>query len=85
MHLSWLQATAPLASYTAGFTYTCTSVFAKSLVGAGSNVSTADLCVSPQDYDEGSALVAYNSTSFYDDLLWGSAWLYLLTGMQCLK
>ncbi|DBA93998.1 hypothetical protein WJX77_002685 [Trebouxia sp. C0004] len=73
-------ATAPLASYTAGFSYTCTSVFAKSLVGAASNVSTANLCVTPQDYDGGSALVAYNSTSFYDDLLWGSAWLYLLTG-----
>jgi len=54
-------------------------------VGAASNVSTADLCVTPQDYDEGSALVAYNSTSFYDDLLWGSAWLYLLTGMHRLK
>jgi len=76
-----LQATSTLKSYTADFTYTCTSLYAKNLIGANSNVTASSLCVTPQDFDGGSALVAYNSTSFYDDLLWSSAWMYHLTGI----
>lgn len=67
-------------SYTAGFTYSCTSFFAKNLIGVERNQTAAQLCPAPQDYEGGSALVAYNSTSFYDDLLWSSAWLWQLTG-----
>ncbi|KAL3155246.1 hypothetical protein ABBQ32_013178 [Trebouxia sp. C0010 RCD-2024] len=69
-------------SYTSGFTYSCTSYFAKNLIGAKRNQTAAELCPAPQDYEGGTALVAYNSTSFYDDLLWSSAWLWQLTGEQ---
>lgn len=68
-------------SYTSGFTYSCTSYFAKNLIGVERNLTAAQLCPAPQDYRDGSAVVAYNSTSFYDDLLWSSAWLWQLTGM----
>ena len=79
-----VQATARLRSYTAGFTYTCTSLYAKGLIGSNVTVSASQLCQRPQDYNRGSALVAFNSTSFYDDLLWSSAWMYHLTGThQC--
>ena len=67
-------------SYTSGFKYSCTSYFAKNLIGVERNLTAAQLCPRPQDYQGGSALVAYNSTSFYDDLLWSSAWLWQLTG-----
>lgn len=79
-----VQATARLRSYTAGFTYTCSSLYAKSLIGSNATVTASSLCQRPQDYNMGSALVAFNSTSFYDDLLWSSAWMYHLTG-TCLR
>ena len=75
-----VQATAVEKSYTAGFHYSCTSLYAKQYISATKNVTAAALCQAPQDFNKGSALVAYNSTSFYDDLLWSSAWLWHLTG-----
>ena len=63
--------------YTHSMTYDCLSPYAKSRIGKS---STAKLCASPTDYDGGSAAVFYNSTSFYDDLLWAAAWLYQATG-----
>lgn len=79
-HCLFVQATAVEKSYTAGFHYSCTSLFAKQYISANKNVTAAALCQAPQDFNKGSALVAYNSTSFYDDLLWSSAWLWHLTG-----
>lgn len=75
-----MQATSQLRSYTASFTYTCNSLYSKGLINSNATLSASSLCPRPQDYNRGSALVAYNSTSFYDDLLWGSAWMYYLTG-----
>ena len=76
-----MQATAVQKTYTSGFQYSCTSLYAKQYTAATKNVTAAALCQAPQDYNKGSALVAYNSTSFYDDLLWSSAWLWHLTGV----
>ena len=76
-----MQATGVQKTYTSEFQYSCTSYFAKNLIGAVRNKTAAELCPIPQTFRGGSALVAYNSTSFYDDLLWSSAWLWHLTGM----
>ena len=76
-----LQATAVEKTYTSEFQYSCTSYFSKNLIGVKRNQTAAELCPTPQDFQAGSAVVAYNSTSFYDDLLWSSAWLWHLTGM----
>ena len=77
-----MQATGPVQkTYTSDFQYSCTSYFAKNLIGAVRNQTAAELCPTPQAFMDGSAVVAYNSTSFYDDLLWSSAWLWHLTGM----
>jgi hypothetical protein len=61
--------------YTDGFIYTCTSRFAKSLI----NTNRTALCPTPQTFAGGSALVAYNSTSYRDDLVWAAAWMYKAT------
>ena len=77
-----MQATGVQKTYTSEFQYSCTSYFAKNLIGAVRNQTAAELCPTPQSFMDGSAVVAYNSTSFYDDLLWSSAWLWHLTGMS---
>lgn len=58
--------------------YNCVPKFAKSLVGTNTTAN----CPAPQDFANGSALMAYNSTTFYDDLTYAAAWLYKATGGQ---
>jgi hypothetical protein len=72
-----LQATANTGRYTQNFTYNCVSPYAKARIGA--NVTAAP-CVAPTSYNQGSALAVYNSTTFYDDLVWAASWMYYATG-----
>ncbi len=66
-----------LGSFTDSFPYNCVSQFAKQYIGKKASNNT---CTTPNDFNNGSALVYYNSTSFYDDLFWASGWMYWLTG-----
>jgi len=72
-----LQATANTGRYTQNFMYNCVSPYALSRIG--SNVMAAP-CVAPTSYNQGSALAVYNSTTFYDDLVWAASWMFYATG-----
>ena len=74
-----LQAIADQGRYTQNFTYDCISPFAKSRIG---NNVTAAPCVAPTSYNQGSALAVYNSTTFYDDLIWAASWMYYASGTK---
>lgn len=73
------QAIADQGRYTQNFTYDCISPFAKSRIG---NNVTAAPCVAPTSYNQGSALAVYNSTTFYDDLIWAASWMYYASGTK---
>lgn len=75
----YLQATRHPGLYASKFPYSCVSKWAKVRIGA-SGKPKKPLCVPPTAFAEGSALVFYNSTTFYDDLLWAAAWMYRATG-----
>ena len=75
-----MQATRHQGAYTSvpQLQYNCVPKFAKSLVGTNTTAN----CPAPQDFANGSALMAYNSTTFYDDLTYAAAWMYKATGGQ---
>ena len=75
-----MQATKHQGAYTSvpQLQYNCVPKFAKSLVGTNTTAN----CPAPQDFANGSALMAYNSTTFYDDLTYAAAWMYKATGGQ---
>ena len=75
-----MQATAHQGSYSSipQLQYNCVPKFAKSLVGTNATAN----CPAPQDFANGSALMAYNSTTFYDDLTYAAAWMYKASGGQ---
>jgi Glycosyl hydrolase family 9 len=58
-------------------TLPCTSQFA-----LGTNPTVLQNCQPFDVQTKGSALNLYNSTSYYDDLLWAAAWMYKATGDQ---
>ena len=72
----YLAATKNLGSFTDSFPYNCVSQFAKQYIGKKTSNNT---CSTPSDFNGGSALVYYNSTSFYDDLFWAAGWMYYMT------
>ena len=63
--------------YTASYQYTCMSAYARARIGS---TVTTDPCPEPTAYANGSALVYFNSTTYYDDMLWAASWLYIATG-----
>ena len=69
-------ATKNRGSFTHSFPYNCVSKYAKQYIGKKIG---NDTCTTPSDFNNGSALVYYNSTSFYDDLFWASGWMYWMT------
>ena len=77
MCLLCVQATANLGSYSSAMQYNCLSRYAKANIGTSTGAAS---CPAPTDFLEGSASYFYNSTSFYDDLLWTAAWMYKPTG-----
>eukprot|EP00884_Botryococcus_braunii_P018967 jgi/Botrbrau1/5754/Bobra.0134s0026.2 len=75
----YVQATRHEGLYASKFPYSCVSKWAKVRIGV-TGKPKKPLCVPPTAFAEGSALVFYNSTSYYDDLLWAAAWMYRATG-----
>jgi endoglucanase len=55
----------------------CLSQFARS-----SDPAVAAACKTFDVQTKGSAIPLYNSTTYYDDLLWAAAWMYKATGDQ---
>jgi hypothetical protein len=72
------QATRHEGLYASKFPYSCVSKWAKGRIGATTKPKRP-LCVPPTAFAGGSALVFYNSTTYYDDLLWAAAWMYRAT------
>ena len=75
-----MQGKAVPGLYTAPYQYTCMSAYARARIGS---TVTGDPCPEPTAFANGSALVYFNSTSYYDDMLWAASWLYLATGAPC--
>lgn len=72
----YAAATKNLGSFTDSFPYNCVSQYAKQYIGKKTSNNT---CSTPSDFNGGSALVYYNSTSYYDDLFWAAGWMYYMT------
>ena len=77
MAAEMVQGKAVSGLYTAPYQYTCMSAYARARIGS---TVTGDACPEPTAFANGSALVYFNSSSYYDDMLWAASWLYLATG-----
>ena len=72
-----LQAKLNSGSYSSQLQYNCLSRFARAAIGARSG---AAVCPPPTAFKDGSAAFFYNSTSYWDDLLWAAGWMFKATG-----
>ncbi|KAK9803066.1 hypothetical protein WJX73_005558 [Symbiochloris irregularis] len=62
--------------YTSGLKYSCTSRFSKANVGTAQG---AQACPPPTDFANGTAAYFYNSTGYWDDLIFAAGWMFQAT------